>query len=49
MAKLDPADAYIVYGGDSSQKRSRGHVISWNKVGTLIATLESPQERLKHQ
>jgi predicted AAA+ superfamily ATPase len=40
LAKIDPENAYIIYGGDSHQSRSNGTVISWRNARTLIAKLE---------
>lgn len=33
----DPSDSLIVYGGDTEQKRSSGHVVSWKKIGTSVS------------
>jgi hypothetical protein len=45
LAGVAPASGYIVYGGDSEQKRAQGHVIGWEKAGSLILELEGNRER----
>jgi hypothetical protein len=38
MASAEPArevSSYIVYGGEQSQRRSRGQVLGWRDVGAL--------------
>jgi hypothetical protein len=45
LAVVDPALGYIVYGGDSEQKRAQGQVIGWQKAGSLILELEGNRER----
>lgn len=44
IAKIDSSAGYIVYGGESGQKRSKGQVIGWKKAGKLINTLEPKDE-----
>lgn len=34
-----PENNYIVYGGDQSQKRVKGHIIGWRQSGQLIKKL----------
>lgn len=36
LAHVDPAQSYIIYGGDDEQTRRIGHALSWKKAGTLL-------------
>ncbi len=40
LASVDPSNGYVIYGGDDEQKRSMGHVLSWQQTGTLISHLK---------
>jgi uncharacterized protein len=40
LAKIDPADGYVIYGGDEEQSRSSGHLIGWQAAGKLIQKIE---------
>jgi predicted AAA+ superfamily ATPase len=40
MADHNPEDAYIIYGGESTQKRSTGTVIHWQAAGSLVSDIE---------
>ncbi len=40
LSKTNPEDNYLIYAGKYNQKRSRGNVMSWQSIGTLITTLE---------
>lgn len=40
IAEMDPVNSYIIYGGESEQKRSAGHVLNWKAAGNLITRLE---------
>lgn len=35
LANIPPSDTYLVYGGDSTQKRSHGNVISWKGCSNI--------------
>jgi predicted AAA+ superfamily ATPase len=37
-AKLEP---WLIYGGDSRQRRKRGHVVPWNEMDTLLNVMVS--------
>lgn len=39
LSKIDYHNNYVVYGGDKSQKRSQGNLISWSDFGNLIERL----------
>ena len=39
LANTNPEDGYIIYGGKEVQKRSKGTVMSWQKMGDLVATM----------
>jgi len=41
MANTDPAKSYIIYGGNTKQKRSKGTVLDWKTSGELIDSLEN--------
>ena len=43
MAKVDVAQSYVIYGGQLSQKRSKGQVISWKSAGSLVDKLETKE------
>lgn len=40
IANADPSKSYIIYAGDASQKRSKGHIIGWQEAATLISKIE---------
>lgn len=40
IAKADPENGYVIYGGDVVQKRSLGNIIGWQESGDLVASLE---------
>lgn len=40
LAKTASQPGYIIYGGDSEQNRSAGHVIGWQRASTLIKTID---------
>jgi uncharacterized protein len=40
LAKADPENGYIIYAGDSAQKRNLGNVIGWKKASDLVNKLE---------
>lgn len=40
ISKTNPEDNYLVYAGKHNQKRSRGNVMSWQSIGTLVDKLD---------
>jgi predicted AAA+ superfamily ATPase len=44
IAASDPANGYIVYGGDAAQQRSLGNIVGWREAGSLIETIESAKK-----
>lgn len=40
IADADPANGYVVYGGDIAQSRSSGNLIGWQAAGQLIKKIE---------
>ncbi len=44
IAEADPKQGYVIYGGQTSQARSSGHVLSWKGAGKLITKLEKDIE-----
>ena len=36
IAKSKPENNYLIYGGDLSQKRTLGNLVSWKNAGKLI-------------
>ena len=40
LAQMDPSQGYLVYGGELTQKRSAGNLISWQDLGNLVANIE---------
>jgi len=44
LAKKNPEDGYLIYGGDLVQERSKGTVLGWKSVGQLVdKLLQVPQ------
>lgn len=40
IAKANPEDGYIIYGGQVSQSRNTGNLVGWKAASTLIAKIE---------
>lgn len=36
LAKNKPTNCYVIYGGDITQKRSEGNILSWNDIDSII-------------
>ncbi len=36
LAKRDPSNSFLVYGGDKDQSRTLAHVVSWQNIQTII-------------
>jgi uncharacterized protein len=36
LVDADPADTYLVYGGQENQSREKGNVVSWRNVDTIV-------------
>lgn len=36
MAKADPEEGYVIYGGKENQSRSKGNVISWRAISKVV-------------
>jgi predicted AAA+ superfamily ATPase len=39
LAQTNPQHSYIIYGGEETQKRSKGTVIGWQKAGNLAQSI----------
>lgn len=37
LAKMNPADGYVIYGGNSSEEHTMGNIVSWKSVADIIA------------
>jgi uncharacterized protein len=40
LSQTKPEDNYLIYAGKHNQKRSRGNVMSWQSIGTLVNELD---------
>jgi predicted AAA+ superfamily ATPase len=40
LTHTDATNSYLVYGGDLTQKRMHGQIVSWQRAGELISTIE---------
>ena len=40
IAKTDPENGYIIYGGSENQSRSKGNIINWRSAGQLIKKIQ---------
>lgn len=47
IAETDPADGYVIYGGNYVQHRDKGNVIGWQQSGKLIRKLEQNRHKLR--
>ena len=36
LSKTDPKKSYVIHGGDSTQKRSYGNLISWKNINSIL-------------
>ena len=39
LTHTDSTHSYLVYGGDLTQKRTHGNIVSWSKAGTLMHSI----------
>ncbi|OGB96866.1 hypothetical protein A3F06_00635 [candidate division TM6 bacterium RIFCSPHIGHO2_12_FULL_36_22] len=39
LAQADPANGYLIYGGELTQSRQKGNIVSWEEAGSLIKNL----------
>ena len=44
LAGMAPADGYVVYAGQETQKRSMGTLVGWKKAGSLIDKIETTKK-----
>ncbi|MCX5922757.1 MAG: ATP-binding protein [Candidatus Dependentiae bacterium] len=42
LTETDASSGHLVYGGDLTQKRAHGAIVSWKKSGSLIDTIIKP-------
>lgn len=41
LTQSDPINSFLVYGGSENQSRSKGNVISWKKIDSIMDKIES--------
>ena len=41
LSKINPRKSYVIYGGDTSQKRSSGTLLDWRHASSVFASLGS--------
>ena len=42
LSNANPQNGYVIYGGDDTQRRSKGTVIGWQQAGNIIEKIYMP-------